>query len=118
MLLPEREHYLYHSRYCEENIWHLCQHTEFAQSQVIVIAAQTECFPMLYQRAASSAHEPLFWDYHVVLLWQNKNLNYLLDFDTCLGFCTLLEKYMQQSFLAKELVYPEYVPLFRILSIQ
>lgn len=118
MLLPEREPYLYHASYCEENIWHLCQHHEFAQSQVIVIAAQAECFPMLYQRAARSAQEPLLWDYHVVLLWQNNSLNYLLDFDTRLGFCTPLEEYMQQSFLADKLLYPEYIPLFRLISAQ
>lgn len=118
MSLPQRASYLYHSRYCEENIWHLCQCPEFARSQVIVIAAQADCFPMLCQRAASSAQEPLLWDYHVVLLWQNAERNYLIDFDTCLAFCTPLEDYMQQSFLAEHLLYPEYVPLFRVLSAQ
>lgn len=116
MLLPQREHYDYHSRYCEENIWLLCQRAEFAESHVIVIASQADCFPMLNQRAASSAQEPLLWDYHVVLLWQKTNLNYLVDFDTCLAFCTPLKAYMQQSFLAEELINPAYVPRFRVIK--
>lgn len=118
MLLPQREDYAYHSRYCEENIWLLCQRAKFTDSQVMVIASQADCFPMLNQRAANSAQEPLLWDYHVVLLWQNTNLNYLVDFDTRLEFCTPLEAYMQQSFLAEELINPEYVPLFRVIKAQ
>lgn len=118
MPLLQRQHYAYHPHYCEENIWHLCQHALFAQSQVIVIAAQGDYFPMLCQRAARSAQEALFWDYHVVLLWQKAKLNYLLDFDTCLAFCSPLADYMQQSFLAETRLDPEYVPLFRILSAQ
>lgn len=118
MNLPQREHYAYHARYCEENIWLLCQQTEFLSSHVIVIAAQADCFPMLCQRAADSPEQPLLWDYHVVLLWHTTNLSYLVDFDTKLAFCTPLKDYVQQSFLDENWLNPEFVPLFRVLPAQ
>ena len=116
---PQRRNYAYHSRYCEENIWWLCQQPEFAVSDVIVIAAaQAECFPILCQRAADAPDQPLLWDYHVVLLWPNSEQTYLIDFDTTLPFCTPVADYFQQSFLDEEALYPEFVPLFRVLPAQ
>lgn len=116
MNLPQREHYRYHSRYCEENIWWLCQRPEFAGSHVIVIAAQAECFPILCQCAADSPDEPLLWDYHVVLLWPTAKGSFLIDFDTTLPFCTPLSEYFQHSFLDEDDLYPEFIPLFRVLT--
>jgi len=119
MNLPQREHYAYHSRYCEENIWLLCQQPEFAASDVIVIAAtQAECFPILCQRAADAPDQPLLWYYHVVLLWSNSEQTYLIDFDTTLPFCTPVTDYFQSSFLDEETLYPEFIPLFRVMPAQ
>ncbi|WP_020396873.1 hypothetical protein [Thiolinea disciformis] len=117
MTLPQRENYAYHPRYCEENIWWLCQQPDLIHSDVLVIAAtEAECFPILCQREANAPDEPLLWDYHVVLLWHASHQAYILDFDTTLPFCTPLERYFEQSFLAEELLYPEYVPLFRVIK--
>ena len=119
MTLPQRENYAYHSRYCEENIWWLCQQPDLIHSNVLVIAAaEAECFPILCQREANAPDEPLLWDYHVVLLWHTSHQAYILDFDTTLPFCTPLERYFEQSFLAEELLYPEYVPWFRLIKAQ
>lgn len=115
MHLPQREHYAYHSRYCEENIWLLCQQAEFADSEVIFMAAQAECFPILCQRAAEASDEPLFWDYHVVLLWHSAEQPYLLDFDSTLAFCTPLSEYFTASFYPEYWVKPNYRPLFRVI---
>ena len=116
MKLPQREHYLYHPRYCEENIWHLCQQPEFHHSDVIVMASRGEFFPILRQRAADAPDMPLLWDYHVVLLWlAGKGVRYILDFDTTLPFCTPANHYFQQSFIDERRLRPAFVPLFRVM---
>jgi hypothetical protein len=117
--LPQRETYLYHPQYCEENIWHLCQCPEFARSDVIVMASRGEFFPLLCQRQAVTPHVPLLWDYHVVLLWHAANdQRYILDFDTTLPFCTPVMQYVQRSFLAENSLNASYVPWFRVMSAQ
>ena len=113
--LPHQADYLYHSRFCEENIWHLCQRPEFSTSEVIFIASRGECFPMLCQHAAPTPTTPLLWDYHVILLWYAANRRYLLDFDTTLAFCTPLSDYMRHSFLAEHWLKPAFIPLFRLI---
>lgn len=116
MHLPERENYLYQGRYCEENIWQLCKLAEFEHSEVVFIAAHADCFPIRCQRAAEAPNEPLFWDYHVVLLWHALEQDYVLDFDTTLPFCTPLQDYLKASFYPEHLVMAEYRPQFRLVS--
>lgn len=119
MNLPARDDYPYQPRYCEENIWHLCQRPEFHNSDVIVIAAKSKFFPMFCQRAAESPDEPILWDYHLVLLWHaGQGAHYILDFDTTLPFCTPVGEYFQQSFIDEKRLRPAFVPLFRIVSAQ
>ena len=119
MKLPQRETYLYHPHYCEENIWHLCQRIEFADSDVLVIASTGEFFPILCQREAEAPHLPLLWDYHVMLLWHAANAqHYILDFDTTLPFCTPIAQYFQQSFLDENYLKASFVPWFRVMSAQ
>lgn len=116
MQLPQREHYLYHHRYCEENIWHLCQQPEFQNADVIVMASRGAFFPILCQQAAEAPGMPVLWDYHVVLLWHTgKGARYILDFDTTLPFCTPVGHYLQQSFLDERRLSAEFVPLFRLM---
>lgn len=115
MPLPERENYLYQSRYCEENIWQLCQQPEFAQSTIVFIASHADYFPIRCQRAADHPNAPLFWDYHVVLLWHTPEQDYVLDFDTTLEFCTPLAEYLAASFYPEHLVQTDYRPLFRLV---
>lgn len=114
-MLPQRENYRYHAYYCEENIWQLCQGAEFINSEVMFMAASAACFPICCQRAADRPDEPLFWDYHVVLVWHAPEQTYALDFDTTLPFCTPLKTYLQRSFYPEQLVRAEYRPLFRLV---
>lgn len=116
MFLAQRSNYLYHSHYCEENIWHLCQRPELNPRFVIVIAARGDCFPMLCQTAAEDADTPLLWDYHVILLAQaDQQSAYIFDFDTTLGFGTPITEYLQRSFLAEKRLIPAYIPWFRLV---
>lgn len=119
MKLPTRDNYLYQSRYCEENIWHLCQRPEFSHSDVLVIASRGEFFPILCQREAAAPDEPVLWDYHVVLLWhEGQGTYYILDFDTTLPFCTPAEEYFQRSLIDATRLKPAFIPLLRVVSAQ
>ncbi len=114
--LPQRENYRYHAYYCEENIWHLCQQPELQNSEVVVIASKGDVFPILCQRAAVTPDTPLFWDYHVVLLWHSKNEHYILDFDTTLPFCIPITRYIQRSFVDEQQLNAQFIPLLRVMS--
>lgn len=116
MKLPRREDYPYQSRYCEENIWHLCQQPEFQDSDVVVMASRGDFFPILRQRAAETPDAAVLWDYHVVLLWRaGGGARFILDFDTTLPFCTPAIRYFQQSFIDDALLDPAFAPLFRVM---
>ncbi len=116
MTSPQRENYLYQACYCEENIWQLCQCAEFANSDVLVIAALGDYFPILWQKAATAPYSPVMWDYHVVLLWHAPNgKHYILDFDTTLPFCTPLAQYIQHAFFDENQLQPQMRPRFRQL---
>jgi hypothetical protein len=85
-------------------------------SDVVVIAAKGDVFPILCQRAAVTADTPVFWDYHVVLLWHSENEHYILDFDTTLPFCTPVARYVQQSFVDEQQLLAQFIPLLRVMS--
>ena len=110
----KREDFLYQPCYCEENIWHLCQHKQLKNSYVIFIASKGDAFPMLNQRAMQNPSIPIMWDYHVVLLVLDEP-NQILDFDTTLPFTTDVQTYFSQSFIEKELVDDVHTPLFRLV---
>ena len=110
----KREDFPHHPYYCEENIWHLCQHVQFKNSHVIFIASTGDSFPMLCQRAMPNPQTPIFWDYHVILLIQGET-NQILDFDTTLAFNNDVETYFSQSFVDNALLEDEHRPLFRLI---
>ncbi|MGB0846060.1 MAG: hypothetical protein ACPGSM_05015 [Thiolinea sp.] len=114
MTLPAEEDCLYQSCYCEENIWHLCQHPACNGSTVVFIASQGEMFPMLCQKAMSDPATPVCWDYHVILLLPGKPSR-ILDFDTALPFCTELNTYLHRSFPQVDFLPAEYQPYFRLI---
>ncbi|MDA3870471.1 MAG: hypothetical protein PF589_11165 [Gammaproteobacteria bacterium] len=110
----KREDFLYRPCYCEENIWQLCQHEQFKNSQVIFIASKGEVFPMLNQRAMVYLLKPVFWDYHVILLAKDER-NQILDFDTCLSFSTDVAEYFRNSFMDNALLSADEQPWFRVV---
>lgn len=100
--------------YCEENIWHLCQLEDFAQTQtyVLFISNPTKSCAMWQQKSASSLLYPVVWDYHVVLLVKAqvvinqqddntlaKNSGWrVYDLDSLLPLGIELDEYLRQSF--------------------
>jgi len=111
----KREAFLYQPSYCEDNIWHLCQHEQLKNSHVIFIASKDDSFPMLCQRITDEPHTPIFWDYHVILLVQGET-NQILDFDTSLPFNNDVASYFADSFIDNNLLTADLIPLFRVVA--
>ncbi len=110
----KRDDFLYQPYYCEENIWHLCQHEQFKDSFIIFVASTGDSFPMLNQRVMSDPSIPILWDYHVVLLLLSES-SQILDFDTILPFGVPVDTYFRHSFLDNRLLTAAETPLFRVV---
>jgi len=110
----KREDFLYQPYYCEENIWHLCQHAQFKDGYIIFVASTGDSFPMLNQRVMSDPSIPILWDYHVILLLRSET-NQILDFDTILPFGVAVDSYFRHSFLDNRLLTAAETPLFRVV---
>jgi len=110
MLPPDVLHQAF---YCEENVFHLCQHAVLAgrgRSAVFVSGAMGGCV-MWHQRAARGPAAALFWDYHVFVLaegpWE------VWDLDTRLGCPLPAAEYLARSF--REGLPPDLAPVFRVV---
>jgi len=94
--------------YCEENIWHLCQEEPFLpfDRKVLFISNQKQCVPMMEQKAGS----PVYWDYHVVLLYKDIHWK-IADLDTLLSFPCRSKEYLSKSFMQNN------PPSFRVVDV-
>lgn len=88
--------------YCEENIWQLCHHLDFAGKPgwVVFISNPGRKCAIWHAKLAGDSHQPVIWDYHVILLTKTPHLR-VWDFDTRLGFPISPECYFNYSFLEK-----------------
>lgn len=128
-----RNSYLYAPYYCEENIWQLCQDEEFAQSEskVVLISNARRSCPLWFQRAGGGGSEPVFWDYHVILLCRGSHPSNgaeisgaamteaswnVFDFDTVLGLPVDFSTYVQQTFMFLGPPLPTFEPWFRVVA--
>ena len=109
-----RNDFLYHPFYCEENIWHLCQNEALKRSYVVYIISEGKSFPMINQRGAPDPEIPLFWDYHVILLVTNET-NRIIDFDTQLPFVNDVAFYCEKSFIDDCFLDSKNTPQFRLV---
>lgn len=101
----------YQAFYCEENIWHLCQHPDYQDGHVVFISALGDYFPMFHQRNGRGENRLIFWDYHVVLL----QAGMIHDFNSSLSFSTPIEHYFDYSFALEHQLEPPMIPRFRVL---
>jgi hypothetical protein len=103
----------YHPFYCEENVFHLCQHPVFGARarHAVFVSGRAGGFVMWHQRAARGPTSPLFWDYHVIVLaedpWE------VWDLDSTLGCPVPAREYLDRSFRAG--VPLDLAPLFRVV---
>ena len=111
-----RKDYLYAPYYCEENVWHLCQHPDFLpyDRKVALISNERGSCALWNQRAGPAPEQPILWDYHVLLLFKEDNW-YIYDLDTLLETPTSVPQYIQYTF-KKEPVAEPFSPMFRIIE--
>ena len=100
--------------FCEENVWQLCQHQalEGRRCHVLFISNPIQECLFMHQRVAAPG-KAVVWDYHVVLLVQDRPW-YIVDLDTKLPCPLLLTEYIRKTF--PKSTPPEYHPLFRCVE--
>lgn len=99
LLKMKIETFEYTENYCEENIWHLCQHpdlTDFTKKVLIVSNKSKNC-PFLHQKS-SIDQQAVWWDYHVILLASKSGINLVYDFDSTLALPSSLSDYLGLTF--------------------
>ena len=103
----------YTACYCEENIWHLCGHPELSGTvrKVVWISSLAGVCPLWQQRAARAPDQPVWWDYHVVLLVKRRQWQ-VWDLDTTLPLPVSATEYLQKTF--NDIGPVE--PLFRVMD--
>jgi hypothetical protein len=108
----------YTASYCEENIWHLAQDASLPDGErtVVFIAADSGACPLWEQRAAPADREPVFWDYHVVLVIRDAGSGIrVFDLDSTAGWGIPLAEYLAATFPLAGQLHDEYEPRFRLI---
>lgn len=106
----------YHPYYCEENAYHMCAHPALAGREPAALFIRGSDGPcaMWHQRVAEAPGEPVYWDYHVVVLtrgpWQ------IWDPDSTLGCPQPAAEYLKASFRPELKLPPELRPRFRLVD--
>ncbi|XP_026205659.1 protein N-terminal glutamine amidohydrolase isoform X2 [Anabas testudineus] len=119
--LPSREHCIYTSCYCEENVWKLC---DFVRTQgtapleqlfVVFISNENRMVP-LWKQKSGRGDQPVIWDYHVVLLQVGLQPDSLIyDLDSVLSFPCSLKLYAAQALRSDLNIRPEYHRKLRVV---
>ncbi|MEM8893950.1 MAG: hypothetical protein AAGC88_05175 [Bacteroidota bacterium] len=106
----------YTANFCEENIWHLCQHPELSDfdKQVVFISSLSRNTPLQYQKSAQNGL-PVWWDYHVILMTSKNSKHLIYDFDTTLPFPSKASEYLSKTFQDVTGMKSQDYPLFKII---
>lgn len=108
---------LYCPFWCEENIWHLCEHEAVVGRErwVLVVSNAIRGIAMWAQRAAAQPGLPIAWDYHVVLLVRDGAKSEIWDLDSALGAPVSATAWLEQSFLELPAAARVLAPVFRVV---
>ena len=109
---------LYTAFYCEENIWHLCQHSAFyaTRSKAVVISNPWRSCALWHQRASPSPETPVIWDYHVVMLCETRESWQVWDLDTTLGTPLDFSQWFEGTFIGVGAVRDQFRSRFRVVE--
>jgi len=112
----ERDSFKYTANYCEENIWHLCQHPSLSgySKQVLIISNSLKNCPFYAQKSAQG-YSPVWWDYHVILLASKGGAHWLYDFDSTLPLPSSLNDYLNHTFPNSENWLQKDLPFFKAI---
>lgn len=113
----KREDLKYCANYCEENVWHLAEDSRLGPGDrfAVLLTSPAKSVPVWKQKAAPGEDDPVFWDYHVILIVKNGPGSTVYDFDSDLPFPANFDHYVRDSFMpVKKLPY-NYHPRFRVI---
>ena len=115
--------------FCEENVWRLAYRRLHGASAadlkekeyfVVFVSNEQKCCPFLHQRASSDPQNPIFWDYHVILIEKSKNIeqeSMVWDMDSHLPYPSPLQSYLTETFFSMPFSEnDQFAPLFRIVQ--
>jgi hypothetical protein len=111
--------YPYQAFYCEENIWKTCRLDPFEVDRVdvVIISNDMDAAPLWNQRAAPSPLQPVFWDYHVVVI-EHLEVPVVWDLDTRLETPSPFDRWWEGTFAALDRLPERLEPVFRLLTRQ
>jgi hypothetical protein len=104
--------------WCEENIWHLCEHEAVLGRErwVVIVSNAARGVAMWAQRAATRPGWPTGWDYHVVLLVRADAEWEIWDLDSALGAPVPATTWLEQSFRPLPAAARALAPMFRVVA--
>lgn len=120
-IVPLAEECPYTQFYCEENIWHLCDHvrrletTELTKCHVVFISNNQKCVPLWRQRSGKSEDKLVTWDYHVIFMYEQDDRCLVFDLDSDLPFPTYFHKYVTETLRTDQILKPEHHRFFRVI---
>ncbi|CAB9525709.1 terminal glutamine amidohydrolase [Seminavis robusta] len=121
--------------YCEENVWRLAyrklQQSQAAKTEqayfAVFVSNPSKCVCFFRQKANSNPLKPIFWDYHVLLLEQQKNSttggeSLIWDIDSYLSYPCPLAHYLDRAFPGPQQFDKEdlakIAPYFRVVPVE
>ena len=109
--------YRYTPFYCEENVWFLCKDPRFRNydAKVVLITNKEQKCPFWQHQLCESSDNPVYWDYHVILIFCDQNWM-VWDFDSILECPVSLKKYITKTFKYPEISLQKYEPVFKIID--
>lgn len=107
----------YQPFYCEENIWQLSAHGDFAGDDVwvVFISNATRTCALWSQRAAREQGAPVLWDYHVVIVDASSPQAQVWDLDTLVGAPVPFAVWWQATFPLGAALPEQFQPKFRVI---
>ncbi|CAM9771640.1 unnamed protein product [Discosporangium mesarthrocarpum] len=111
----------YTSHYCEENVLRLCKRfIEEPPSNftlfVAFISNRNKQVPLWCQRLSGVPHEPVLWDYHVVLIAIGGHKSWIYDYDSTLPFPCEASTYIAQTFRGGTVIDSRFRQYFRVVE--
>lgn len=115
----DRKHYLYTALFCEENIWHLAQKLSvegFERKNMTVLLLTNPLQQIvLFNQSCRAEDEAVIWDYHVILLLEQDNQQWIYDFDSRLDFPTNKKTYFCSCFPEPNFLQPQHQMFIRYI---
>jgi hypothetical protein len=120
-LLADTDHELRVPYFCEENVWRLAykkiRESPENRFYVCFVSNADKTVAMCHQLAGRSRNEPVYWDYHVILLrWSRDKQVLVFDIDSSLPYPQPLDLYLRESFSSDNMAFaPPFAPQFKII---